>query len=97
MKEEIGNIITVCRLYRGFTQQYMAFKLGITVGSYANLERGRVDISIKKLCLVAKILLFKPYQILILAETIHENEEYDWLPSVIRTMTVLALKERIAP
>lgn len=42
MKNEVGLVISACRKHCDLTQEYMAYKLGITVNTYANIEKGRV-------------------------------------------------------
>jgi len=87
MKKEVGKVITACRKYHSFTQEYMACKLGVTVNTYANLEHGRVDISTSKLHLLAQLLRMRAHQILALAEEIHETKEHESLPLAIKYIT----------
>lgn len=72
MKKEIGIVIASCRKQHQFKQDYMAFKLGITTHAYANIERGRSDISSEKLSAVSKLFGLRPYQLIVLAEEIVE-------------------------
>lgn len=83
MKREIGKVIKACREYHGFTQVYMAHKLGVTVNSYANMEHGRVDMGTKRLFQLAEILRLKAYQILAFAEKGYDTKDYCWLPLAI--------------
>lgn len=64
----------------------MAHKLGITIDTYANIERGRVDLNTGRLYAIAQLLGIKPHQILALAEEVLENETHDWLPSIAKRM-----------
>jgi transcriptional regulator with XRE-family HTH domain len=84
MKKEVGKIVTACRQYHGFTQAYMAHKLGITVNSYANIEHGRVDMHMERLYELAAILRLRPYQILAMAERVHVTKKHGWVPSAIK-------------
>ncbi|QPH39301.1 helix-turn-helix domain-containing protein [Pedobacter endophyticus] len=83
MKREIGKVIKACRQYHGFTQVYMAHKLGVTVNSYANMEHGRVDMDTKRLYQLAEILRLKACQILAFAEKGYDTKSYCWLPLAI--------------
>lgn len=64
----------------------MAHKLGITVDTYANIERGRVDLNTEKLFAIAQLLGIRSHQILALAEEVLENEANDWLPAIAKSM-----------
>lgn len=64
----------------------MAIKLGITPHTYANIEKGRVDINTKKLVAVGKLLSIRPHQILALAEEVKEFGEQDWLPNMVKRL-----------
>lgn len=64
----------------------MAYKLGISVNTYANIENGRVDLNTEKLFTIAQLLGIRAHQILALAEEILEIGEYDWLPSMAKRM-----------
>ncbi len=64
----------------------MAFKLSITIHSYANIEKGRVDLSTEKLVGIAKLFGINSHQILALAEEVQSNSEQDWLPDMVKRM-----------
>lgn len=64
----------------------MAFKLNITIHTYANIEKGRVDINTEKLTAIAQLFGINSHQILSLAEEVKENGEHDWLPNVVKRM-----------
>lgn len=64
----------------------MAFKLDVSVDTYANIEKGRVDINTEKLFSVAQLLGIRTHQILALAEEVLETGEYYWVPSVVKKM-----------
>lgn len=86
MKNEVGIVISVCRKQCNLKQSYMAHMLDINVNTYANIERGRVDINTEKLCAIAQLLGIRAHQILALAEEILEIGELDWLPSMAKRM-----------
>lgn len=64
----------------------MALKLGITVNTYANIEKGRVDLNTGRLFAIAQLLGIRTHQILALAEEVLEIGEQDWLPSITKRM-----------
>lgn len=49
------SILKSIRLERGWTQQYVADKLGITKGSYSNIENGVRDPSLKTAIKISKL------------------------------------------
>ena len=86
MRVILGIIIGSCRIYCCYTQEYMAYRLGVTTHTYANMERGRVDITVNKLSMVAKLFGLQAHQLLSLAEEISENGDDNCIPRVIRGM-----------
>ncbi len=64
----------------------MAYKLGISIHTYANIENGRVDLNTEKLFAIAQLLGIRSHQILALAEEILEIGEYNWLTSMVKRM-----------
>ncbi|MEJ5995231.1 helix-turn-helix domain-containing protein [Pedobacter sp. Du54] len=68
MKNEVGHVIEMFRKRSGLTQEYMALRLGFTVHTYANMEKGRVDTSTERLYAIAQIFGIRPSQIFELAE-----------------------------
>jgi DNA-binding XRE family transcriptional regulator len=86
MRNEVGLVISVCRKHCNLKQDYMAYKLGVSVSTYANIEKGRVDINTGKLFEVALLLGIKAHQIIALAEEILEIGEHGWMPSVAKRM-----------
>ncbi len=84
MKIALGKVICAGRKYCGFKQDYMAYKLGITVHAYANIERGRVDISASKLISVAKLFGLRGHQIFELAEEVFILEDDRCIPNHVK-------------
>lgn len=77
----------VCRKTQNLTQQYMAYKLGITVNSYANIEQGRVNISVGRLHTIGALLNIKAHMLMALSEEVLETKEYERIPTVLRYFT----------
>jgi len=85
MKNEIGLVIRIIRQQKLLKQEFVAYKLGITVHAYANIERGRSDINSNRLLDISKILEVKSSQIISLAEKVTESDDVGWLAPVIKT------------
>ena len=63
-----GEIIRKLREVRGYKQEYLATKLGITVKAYSKLECGETKLTIDRLREVTRILGFKPEIVLNFSE-----------------------------
>jgi transcriptional regulator with XRE-family HTH domain len=62
--KELGEKIRKAREKAGLTQAEVATKAGINVSYYAEIERGEVNPSVKKLRDIAKVLKLKSFDIL---------------------------------
>lgn len=47
------------RLFRDYSQEYVAFKLGITISAYSKIERGKTDPSLSRMLQISEVLEFK--------------------------------------
>lgn len=56
MKELIGEKIRIQRLTKGYSQEYMANELDLSVSAYSNIERGVTDLTVKRLFEIAEVL-----------------------------------------
>ena len=56
MTPPISQKLRYFRLYRNYTQHYVAAKLGLSVRSYRKLEQGSVSMSVDQLIKIAQIL-----------------------------------------
>lgn len=74
MKKKVGLVIKTLRKQQELKQHYIAFKLGITVEAYANIENGRSDINTSKLYLISLILGIKASKMIKSAETKKPNK-----------------------
>lgn len=54
--KDIRVLIRKARINKNYSQENMAFELGITQGAYANLENGNSKISLEKFLQIVKIL-----------------------------------------
>lgn len=54
--KELGNLIRVERTRRELSQDNMAAELGISTGAYSNIERGKTELTVRRLYQIANIL-----------------------------------------
>lgn len=54
--KELGNLIRVERTRKEYSQDNMAAELGISTGAYSNIERGKTEITVRRLYQIAEIL-----------------------------------------
>ncbi len=64
MVKEILDKIRQIRLSRGYTQEYMADKLGIDTVNYGRIERGQSKLTIDRFLRICEILDVKPIDLL---------------------------------
>lgn len=56
MKKELAERIRSKRASKGLKQEDIADRLGIAIGTYSNIERGKTDITVSRLYEIADIL-----------------------------------------
>ena len=54
--KELGNLIRVERTRKEYSQDNMAGELGISTGAYSNIERGKTELTVRRLYQIADIL-----------------------------------------
>ncbi len=86
MKKEIGIVIKLCRIHCCLTQCYVAYKLNLTINSYANIENGRVDINTSRLLTLAHLFGLKDHEVLELAERAENHNDENWVPDALRAI-----------
>ena len=59
-----GENIRILRQMKGYKQEYLATKLGITTKAYSKLEHGEIKLSTDRLREIARILGFKPEEVI---------------------------------
>lgn len=64
INKQIGGRIRIARISRNLSQDNIAEDLGISVSAYSNMERGVVDITIKRILQVSEILKLKWHYLL---------------------------------
>ncbi|QJD95969.1 helix-turn-helix transcriptional regulator [Mucilaginibacter robiniae] len=59
-----GNRIRIQRLMKNYSQEYMAFELGISQAAYSKIERDETELSIRRIYAIAEILEISPFVLL---------------------------------
>lgn len=54
-KEEIGQKIKKIRLLKGYKQEYLAYKIGISQTGYSKIETGETSLSLDRASAIAKV------------------------------------------
>jgi len=65
---EVHEKIKFLRVFKGWSQEEMAERLGMVLHGYAKIERGEVDINLTRLKKIAATLGFEPAQLMGLNE-----------------------------
>src|SRR5579864_3460082 len=52
------------RMHKNYTQEYLAYKLGISQNAYSKIELGLTSVSIKKLFIIAETLDVSIYELI---------------------------------
>ncbi|MHB8207683.1 helix-turn-helix domain-containing protein [Mucilaginibacter sp.] len=53
---DVANNIRNTRIYRNYTQDYLAAKLNISQNAYSKIELGRTKVTVEKLLIIADVL-----------------------------------------
>ena len=61
---EIGELIRIQRVIKGYSQEYIANQLDMSQSAYSNMERGNTEISARRLCEIADLLEVPPLLLL---------------------------------
>ena len=109
--DKIGRCLRAARESKGYSQDYVADRLGISQSSYACLESGRTGLSVDRFLRLAEILEVDATHVLsrILSEAvdenvapskteqgIHETILVEALQSEIRFLRALVIRQRTA-
>jgi len=72
---ETHEKIRFIRMFKGWTQDEMAEKLGMALNGYAKIERGKVDINTARLKQIAEVLGINKAQL----EGLNENNVFNFI------------------
>jgi len=62
--DKVEEKIRIQRLIKNYSQEYMAWCLGISQSAYSNLEKGETKISLQRVYDIAKILEISPFELM---------------------------------
>lgn len=81
-----GQNIRKIRRDRDFTQEYMAFEMGISQKAYSDIENSKVKINLEILTKVSNILDIKPSEICSISHKCGTNDYEDKYTELIEYM-----------
>ncbi len=65
----IGRKIRIVRQLKGYSQEYMAMRLGISQNAYSKLERGKIKLNNQRVIEISGILEIPTYNLLKVEES----------------------------
>ncbi|MDQ1097537.1 MULTISPECIES: helix-turn-helix domain-containing protein [Chryseobacterium] len=74
------------RRSKDFTQEYMAFEMGISQKAYSDIENGKVKINLDTLTKISEILEIKPSDICSISDKCGMNDYQDKYQDLIKYM-----------
>ncbi|WP_113651508.1 helix-turn-helix transcriptional regulator [Pedobacter namyangjuensis] len=86
MKKSTGKVIKAFRKHLGYTQEFLADKLNITVPTLANIENGRVNADIEKLYLASHLFKIPIRDFLTLIVEVYEKGNDEGLAGAVRQL-----------
>lgn len=81
-----GQNIRKIRRSKDFTQEYMAFEMGISQKAYSDIENSKVKINLDILTKISGILEIKPSDICSISHKCGNNENEDRYQSLLEYM-----------
>ena len=92
MKKATGKVIRAFRKHLGYTQEFVADKLNITITTLANIENGRVGLDIEKLYYLSRVFAIPIRIVLDLIIEIFEKNSEDGLLNAIKELKGLSFQ-----
>lgn len=78
----VGKKIRLLRHQKGWSQQDVAKKLGISIPAFSKIETGITDLNLSRLIQIAKLFNFTAVQLLSFSETDDVNDYVDGITSI---------------
>ena len=85
----IAENIKVARLYRNYSQDYLAFKLNISQNSYSKVECGYTRLTIERLNKIAEVLELDPVSLITAPSIEKDVESVNQIPGVYKLLEVI--------
>ncbi|WP_286844589.1 MULTISPECIES: helix-turn-helix domain-containing protein [Sphingobacterium] len=79
---KVGKKIRLLRHQKGWSQQDVAKKLGISIPAFSKMETGITDLNLSRLIQIAKLFNFTAVQLLSFSETDDVNDNVDRITSI---------------
>lgn len=79
---KVGEKIRLLRHQKGWSQQDVAKKLGISIPAFSKIETGITDLNLSRLIQIAKLFNFTAVQLLSFSETDDVNNYVDGITSI---------------
>lgn len=79
---KVGKKIRLLRHQKGWSQQDVAKKLGISIPAFSKIETGITDLNLSRLIQIAKLFNFTAVQLLSFSETDDVNDYVDGITSI---------------
>ncbi|WP_333575837.1 helix-turn-helix domain-containing protein [Sphingobacterium sp.] len=79
---KVGKKIRLLRHQKGWSQQDVAKKLGISIPAFSKIETGITDLNLSRLIQIAKLFNFTAVQLLSFSETDNVNDYVDGISSI---------------
>ncbi|WP_411972678.1 helix-turn-helix domain-containing protein [Sphingobacterium sp. Lzh-3] len=79
---KVGKKIRLLRHQKGWSQQDVAKKLGISIPAFSKMETGITDLNLSRLIQIAKLFNFTAVQLLSFSETDDVNNYVDGITSI---------------
>lgn len=79
---KVGKKIRLLRHQKGWSQQDVAKKLGISIPAFSKIETGITDLNLSRLIQIAKLFNFTAVQLLSFSETDDVNDYVDGISSI---------------
>jgi transcriptional regulator with XRE-family HTH domain len=97
VKNNTGEKIRIQRLTKNYSQEYMAFALGISQAAYSKLERGETEISLNRIFEIGEILEISAFELMPKPKYgTGINQEFIWRTlQKLRKFWLADLKKRI--
>lgn len=79
---KVGKKIRLLRHQKGWSQQDVSKKLGISIPAFSKIETGITDLNLSRLIQIAKLFNFTAVQLLSFSETDDVNDYVDGINSI---------------
>ena len=87
--ETVSANIRKARLYRNYSQDYLAYKLGISQNAYSKIELGYTQIKLERLVSIAEILKVELYNLIGSASISDDVKAINAMPMVPKLLEVI--------